>query len=67
MKKNNYVRISLGFAGFTKDQLNSFLILLLVCLKTIRCFPACRSLCRFAGAGDGLSSQARGVRCGRTD
>jgi hypothetical protein len=39
MKKNNYVRISLGFAGFTKDQLNSFLILLLVCLKNNPLFP----------------------------
>lgn len=37
MKKN--IRIALSFATFTNDQLNSFLILLLVCLKNNPLFP----------------------------
>jgi hypothetical protein len=39
MKKNNYIRISLGFAGFTREQLLSFAVLLLVCLKNNVLFP----------------------------
>jgi hypothetical protein len=39
MKKNNYVRISLAFAGFTREQLQSFAVLLLVCLKNNLLFP----------------------------
>ena len=37
MKKN--IRVALSFATFTNDQLNSFLILLLVCLKNNPLFP----------------------------
>jgi hypothetical protein len=37
MKKN--IRVALSFATFTHDQLNSFLILLLVCLKNNPLFP----------------------------
>lgn len=37
MKKN--IRVALSFATFNKDQLNSFLILLLVCLKSNPLFP----------------------------
>jgi len=37
--KKNAIRVALNFATFTQDQLNSFLILLLVCLKTNPLFP----------------------------
>ncbi|HUA67430.1 MAG TPA: fibronectin type III domain-containing protein [Candidatus Saccharimonadales bacterium] len=37
MKKN--IRVALNFATFNNDQLNSFLILLLVCLKNNPLFP----------------------------
>jgi hypothetical protein len=37
--KKSAIRVSLSFATFTKDQLNSLLILLLVCLKTNPLFP----------------------------
>ncbi len=37
MKKN--IRVALSFATFTHDQLNSFLILVLVCLKNNPLFP----------------------------
>lgn len=37
MKKS--IRIALSFATFTNDQLNSFVILLLVCLKNNALFP----------------------------
>jgi len=37
MKKN--IRVALSFATFTHDHLNSFLILLLVCLKNNPLFP----------------------------
>jgi hypothetical protein len=37
--KKNAIRVALNFATFTNDQLNSFLILLLVCLKTNPLFP----------------------------
>ena len=33
------IRVALNFAAFTDDQLNSLLILLLVCLKTNPLFP----------------------------
>ena len=38
MKKKT-IRVALWFATFTKDQLNSFAILVLVCLKTNPLFP----------------------------
>jgi hypothetical protein len=38
--KKNVIRVALSFATFTKDQLNSFLILLLVCLKNNPLFPS---------------------------
>ena len=37
--KKSAIRVALYFATFTNDQLNSFLILLLVCLKTNPLFP----------------------------
>jgi len=37
MKK--IIRVALSFATFTNDELNSFLILLLVCLKNNPLFP----------------------------
>jgi hypothetical protein len=37
--KKSAIRVALNFATFTNDQLNSFLILLLVCLKNNPLFP----------------------------
>jgi hypothetical protein len=37
--KRSAIRVALTFATFTNDQLNSFLILLLVCLKNNPLFP----------------------------
>ena len=37
--KKSAIRVALSFATFPKDQLNSLLILLLVCLKTNPLFP----------------------------
>jgi hypothetical protein len=37
--KRSAIRVALTFATFTNDQLNSFLILLLVCLKNNALFP----------------------------
>jgi hypothetical protein len=37
--KKNAIRVALNFATFPKDQLNSFLLLLLVCLKNNPLFP----------------------------
>jgi hypothetical protein len=37
--KKSAIRVALNFATFTKDQLNSLLILLLVCLKNNPLFP----------------------------
>jgi len=37
--KRSVIRVALNFATFTIDQLNSFLILLLVCLKNNPLFP----------------------------
>ena len=37
--KKSAIRVALSFATFNKDQLNSLLILLLVCLKTNPLFP----------------------------
>lgn len=39
MKRNNHVRISLAFAGFTRAELLSFAILVLACLKNNALFP----------------------------
>jgi hypothetical protein len=37
--KRKIVKVSLSFASFNNDQFNSFVILLLVCLKTNPLFP----------------------------
>ncbi len=37
MKKT--IRVSLAFANYPKDELNSFAILVIVCLKTNPLFP----------------------------
>ena len=37
--KKSAIRVALSFATFNKDQLNSLLILLLVCLKNNPLFP----------------------------
>jgi hypothetical protein len=39
MKKNNYIRLSLAFAQFTRYQLQSFAVLVLACLKNNALFP----------------------------
>jgi len=39
MKRDKHIRISLGFAQFTREQLQSFAVLLLVCLKNNPLFP----------------------------
>jgi len=38
--KKNAIRVALNFATFTNDQINSLLILLLVCLKNNPLFPS---------------------------
>lgn len=37
--KKKHIRIALSFAGFTRDQLQSFAVLVLVCLKNNALFP----------------------------
>ena len=39
MKKSKTIRVSLSFATYTRDQLNSFTILVLACLKNNPLFP----------------------------
>ena len=66
--KKSAIRVALSFATFNKDQLNSLLILLLVCLKTNPLFPNLPvKYADLQAHGDGFSSQARGVQCGRRD